>query len=357
MVLEETDTLRSFFAALPWPVWSLRKDGTLVYANAAYAQATGAGDAADAVARNVELLEAADREDFSVALHRDKAHHARLPVVVGGNRRIYDVSAVAAFAGSAAIAVDVSEAANLRAELVQMAETHRRMLNQLSSGVCVFDGQQRLAFYNAAYRACSASTAAFLDSPARRDRRARPAARRAQAARAGRFPRLEDASCSRPIARSSRASTGGTCPTAGRCAWSPTPNPEGGVTYLFDDVTERLDLERRYNALIRVQGETLDNLAEGVAVFGSDGRAAAVQPGLRAAVEAAAGRARRAAAYRRPSSTGAGRCSTTTSIWARFAAAVTGLEQPRGDARRSCDAATAACSTAPPCRCPTARPW
>jgi signal transduction histidine kinase len=51
-----------------------------------------------------------------------------------------------------------------------------------------------------------------------------------------------------------------------------TPNPEGGVIYLFDDVTERLDLERRYDALIRVQSETLDNLTEAVAVFGSDGR-------------------------------------------------------------------------------------
>ena len=44
------------------------------------------------------------------------------------------------------------------------------------------------------------------------------------------------------------------------------------MIYLFDDVTERLDLERRFDALIRVQGETLDNLAEAVAVFGSDGR-------------------------------------------------------------------------------------
>jgi signal transduction histidine kinase len=51
-----------------------------------------------------------------------------------------------------------------------------------------------------------------------------------------------------------------------------TPNERGGVIYLFHDVTERLDLERRYDALIRVQGETLDNLAEGVAVFASDGR-------------------------------------------------------------------------------------
>ena len=51
-----------------------------------------------------------------------------------------------------------------------------------------------------------------------------------------------------------------------------TPNPQGGVIYLFEDVTERLDMARRYDALIRVQGETLDNLAEAVAVFGSDGR-------------------------------------------------------------------------------------
>src|ERR1700684_3722916 len=51
-----------------------------------------------------------------------------------------------------------------------------------------------------------------------------------------------------------------------------TPNPDGGVTYLFHDVTERLDLDRRFEEMTRVQGETLDNLAEGVAVFASDGR-------------------------------------------------------------------------------------
>jgi PAS domain-containing protein len=44
------------------------------------------------------------------------------------------------------------------------------------------------------------------------------------------------------------------------------------VIYLYDDITEPLELQRRFEALIRVQGETLDNLAEGVAVFASDGR-------------------------------------------------------------------------------------
>ena len=47
---------------------------------------------------------------------------------------------------------------------------------------------------------------------------------------------------------------------------------EGGVTYLYENVTELLALESRYNALIHVQRETLDTLREGVAVFGPNGR-------------------------------------------------------------------------------------
>ena len=50
------------------------------------------------------------------------------------------------------------------------------------------------------------------------------------------------------------------------------PNPQGGVTYLFDDVSERFHLESQFNALTRVQSETLDSLKEGVGVFGTDGR-------------------------------------------------------------------------------------
>src|SRR6202000_3484716 len=57
-----------------------------------------------------------------------------------------------------------------------------------------------------------------------------------------------------------------------------TPNPEGGVTYLFDDVTESLELARRFDGLIRVQRETLDSLAEAVAVFGSNGGAELFNP-------------------------------------------------------------------------------
>src|SRR5262249_15162820 len=50
------------------------------------------------------------------------------------------------------------------------------------------------------------------------------------------------------------------------------PHPFGGILSTYEDVTDRLALERSYNTLIAVQRETLDNLYEGVAVFGGDGR-------------------------------------------------------------------------------------
>ena len=50
------------------------------------------------------------------------------------------------------------------------------------------------------------------------------------------------------------------------------PHPMGGLLVIFEDVTDRLALERSYNTLIAVQQATLDNLHEAVAVIGSDGR-------------------------------------------------------------------------------------
>ena len=52
---------------------------------------------------------------------------------------------------------------------------------------------------------------------------------------------------------------------------SPAPHARG-VIYVYHNVTEKLALESRYNALIHVQDETLNALREAVAVFGTDGR-------------------------------------------------------------------------------------
>jgi len=54
---------------------------------------------------------------------------------------------------------------------------------------------------------------------------------------------------------------------------SPASTSQGkGVIYVFDNSTERLDLERKMNAIVSVQRETLEALSEAVVVFGTDGR-------------------------------------------------------------------------------------
>ena len=276
-LLEETELLRDFAAAVPWPIWAKNAQGQLRYANAAYAKAAEATGVADAIHRNLELLESDQRDEVNRALSGNPAFTARLPVVVGGERRVYDVHALTLNAGSAGIAIDASEANGLRAALVRMAEAHRRTLDQLSSGVAVFDGQRRLAFYNNSYRRLWDLDRAFLDGNPDNS----SVLDRLRAAR--KVPEQPDFRAWKAKLHEAYRAVEPTkdtwyLPDGRAVSVVTTPNPEGGVTYLFDDVTESLELARRFDGLIRVQRETLDNLGEAVAVFGSNGRAQLFNP-------------------------------------------------------------------------------
>ncbi len=274
---EETELLRDLAAAAPWPIWAKSAQGELRYANPAYARATEARSTADAITRKLELLETDQRGELSRALNDNVTYAARLPIVVGGERKTFDVHALKLNGGSGGIAIDAGEVAGLHAALTRMTEAHRRTLDQLSSGVAVFDAQRRLTFYNESYRRLWGLDQAFLDSnpddssvldrlratrklPEQPDFRAW----KAKLHEAYRAVEPETYTWFLPDGRAIKVVT--------------TPNLEGGVTYLFDNVTESLDLARRFDGLIRVQRETLDNLAEAVAVFGSNGRAQLFNP-------------------------------------------------------------------------------
>jgi signal transduction histidine kinase len=269
--LDDTAALAALIEVLPSPVWTRDDTGRLVFVNTAYARAVEAKDAADTVEQGIELFDRAARTELLRAHEAKQSHAGRLPAVAAGSRRSFDVITVPAAHGSAGIGIDATEAELLRAELKRMIEAHRRILDQLTTGVAIFGSKQKLSFYNAAYRSLWDLDAAFLDhgptdsAVLDRLRAARKLPddqdfRQWKAALHEAYRAIEPKSHEwhLPSGRTMRVVT--------------TPNPEGGVIYLFDDVTERLDLERRFDALIRVQGETLDNLAEAVAVFGSDGR-------------------------------------------------------------------------------------
>jgi len=270
-IASERDGLRTMLDAAPGPAWLRDTQGKLTWVNRAYVHAVEGARREDVIAQGIELLDQPVRETLAQARARIENWRGRVPAIVAGERRMLDVTDVPTEFGSGGLASDVSDLEHMRADLGRQMDAHRRTLDQLTTGVAIFDSTRRLVFHNTAYGQLWNLDPAFLDSaptdPEILDRL------RAE----GRLPEQADF-------RSWKSSLMGAyqsvetleqvwyLPGARTLRVVINPNPQGGVTYLFDDVTERFSLESSYNALMRVQGETLDSLKEGVAVFGTDGR-------------------------------------------------------------------------------------
>ena len=264
------EMLRDLVDALPAPIWMRDSDGLLTFVNSAYVRAVEAKDASEAVENGVEMFDRAARAEVAQSL-ANNGFAGRLPAIAAGQRRLFDVVDMPSRRGSAGIALDATEAAAMRSELGRMTEANRRILDQLGTAVVAFNADQKLSFYNAAYRGLWELDASFLDqSPsdsAVLDRlRATNKLPEQQNFRAWKAQLHEAYRAIEPKEQMWHLLDGRTLRVV------ILPNPEGGITYLFDDVTERLQLHRNYDALIKVQSETLDHLSEAVAVFASDGR-------------------------------------------------------------------------------------
>ncbi len=162
-LLSDVETMQALLDSLPAPVWARDNAGELIFVNSAYARAVEAGDPADAVARRLELLDQPARAELARARAAGETYVGRLPAIAAGDRRIFEVVDAPSAAGSSGIAIDRTEVETMRAELARMIEAHRRVLDQLATGVAVFNVDRKLIFYNAAFRSLFELDAGFLD--------------------------------------------------------------------------------------------------------------------------------------------------------------------------------------------------
>ena len=271
------ETILGLVDALKMPFWVRDADGRLKWVNRAFAEAVEAESATVAVRDDKEFLGSQARE----AIVR---HHAGQPVfeqtmstVVDGDRRMFAVTDVAGSAGSAGIATDMTAVDGIREEYERTVRSHADTLDQLTTAVATFDADGKLSFYNQAFQKLWDLDAQFLagvpDNALLLDRlrtegklAEQPEWRRWKENIMGAYRAVE------PQEHWWHLPDGRTLRVIGN------PQPKGGVTWVFENLTEKIDLESRYNTAVRVQGETLDNLAEGVAVFGPDGRVRLANP-------------------------------------------------------------------------------
>ena len=277
---EEAARLREALDALATPVWRRRRDRALVDCNRHYAAALGASREV-VLAEGRELVRA--RRGEPTAPGAVAASPVETHLVIDGQRRLFEVSEVAcADGGAIGYAIDRTEVESAAAELRRHLDAHAAVLEGVSAAVAIFGADQRLRFFNTAFTRLWALDPTWLAT----EPTLGEILDRLRASRS--FPEFADF-------RAFKRERGEMftslieprhelihLPDGRTLQLTVSPHPFGGLTFAYDDVSDRLALECSYNTLIQVQRATLDHLFEGIAVYGGDGRLKLHNPAFRA---------------------------------------------------------------------------
>ena len=322
-------SVQALFEKLPLPVWLRDPAGALYWVNSAYAKAVDGDDKDAVVEAGTELLDSAQRREVTRAQRENAAFSGRIPAVIAGDRRLLDVTEVRTEAGLAGIAIDRDEIETVRATLKQTIAGHAQTLDHLATAIAMFDERQQLKFYNSSFQKLWELPESLLQSAPSNTQvleamRAEDKLPEVPDWRKWREQQLEIYRALEPREDWWYLPNGQTLRVV------VNPHNQGGATWVFENVTEHLALQSSYNALMRIQGETLDHLDEAVAVFGSDGKLKLFNPALlhiwKLGEDAIAPGLHISALARK--------CSALTgdgSEWDDITAAITGFEDQRGN--------------------------
>ena len=268
---EPTD-FRAILDALPVPVWLRDRALSLVWGNRAFLAAAGAADL-EAARREQVALERTERDLAASARAQSEQVEAKRFAIVAGQRRALALTEMPVEAGVVGTASDVTEVAVGEARLQQHIDAHTDTLDKLATAVAIFDRDKKLSFYNRAFAKLWNLPETWLDThpgdgevlDRLREARKLPEQRDYQNWKRERLALYQTAR-DYPSEELWHLPGGKTLRVVAQ------PHPFGGLTFLYEDVTERITLESSYNTLIKVQSATLNTLQEGVAVFGPDGK-------------------------------------------------------------------------------------
>ncbi len=270
-LVSNQETILGLLDALKMPFWVRAADGRLKWVNHAYAAAVEAADADTVIREGKEFLGSSAREAIAEQHKSRPVFEHTLPTVIGGDRQMFAVTDVAAGEGSAGLACDVSAIETVREEYERTVQSHADTLDQLNTAVAIFDADTKLRFFNQAFQKLWALDIAFLHSSPDNALLLDRLRAEGKIAEQPEWRRWKENLLSAYRAVESQEHWWH-LPDGKTVRVIANPQPKGGVTWVFENLTEKIDLESRYQTAVRVQGETLDNLAEGVAVFGPDGR-------------------------------------------------------------------------------------
>lgn len=269
---------RTLLEEMPQPAWWRdSQSGDLIDVNKAYLQAVEEASVTDVVEGQVELVgkteSAVQRSNAQVAAQSKTITTRESRLVVGGERRAYtlmDIPLGGSIVGG--IAQDTTPALELDEELARFTESQNEILNMLSSAVAVFGPEQRLIFFNTAFAELAGFSAVWLAEKPRHSEVLERMRENGRLPEQANFLAWKQQQLNAYTALLEPDVDTWHLPDDTTLRVVTQPHPFGGLLLLFEDVTDKLALERSFNTLITVQSATLNNLQEAVAVFGGDGK-------------------------------------------------------------------------------------
>ncbi|HEY2032829.1 MAG TPA: PAS-domain containing protein [Rhizomicrobium sp.] len=270
---EAAPDYRAVLDVLPIPVWLRDKTLSLIWGNRAFAAAAGSSDAEFAAGLQT-ALDRSERDLAATARAEGRTTEAKRFAIMAGQRRALAFTHTPIEDGRiVGSAIDVTDVSNAEAKLQQHVDANADTLDKLATAVAIFGRDQKLNFYNRAFLKLWHLPDNWLDTHPTageildrlREARRLPEQRDYQAWKRHWLSMFEAPSEQHPEELWH-------LPDGKTLRIVPQPHPFGGLTFLYEDVTEKLTLESSYNQLIKVQSATLDTLQEAVAVFGPDGR-------------------------------------------------------------------------------------
>jgi len=283
---QELARLQAAFDLLPLPVWMRDNKTDLIWCNRAYA-ATLETSSASVVADQRELSQSAKavkkaapaqrppgRGLAQTALDTGAAQVTQTHVVLSGSRRLLQVQELplTGLAMTVGMAQDLTREEELETEQRRHGAANKELLEHLGSAIAIFNAEQKIEFFNSAFAQLWQLEERWLNGgPKLGDimEKLRETRRLPEQADFRKFKQVWLNMFTSLIAAHEDMMY---LPDGRALRVLVVPHPLGGLMMTFEDVTSTLELESSYNTLIAVQKETLDNLAESVAVFGSDGR-------------------------------------------------------------------------------------
>lgn len=262
------------------PMWVRDEDLKLIWVNKTYVDAVDGESAEQVIAEGLELVASnigkSAQDNAAISRETNQSYNEKHFVVIQGERRAVEIHNAPVpldsnHTGSMGYAQDITELEKARGELIHHTESHSETLNKLSTAVAIFTSGKRLEYYNSAFSRLWHLPEGLLFSHPHHGELLEAMREARRLPEQANFPEWKAAQLEAYTQLMEPIEEMWHLPDNTSLRVVSQTHPLGGLLIFYEDVTDHFALERDYNTLFAVQRETLNNLHEGLAVFGIDG--------------------------------------------------------------------------------------